>query len=289
MIAAPLIHTRTFEKDFEPNLKVVPKTFLDSDISWARKNILEATKEIDDLHGVRWVVVDNSRYRIAGVVGFLNVIYSKCKSNGEADKFEELFHDIKNRLVYAFIGVAIDKSKTNDYVPITYDYLWNSFVELIQPIWKRTYQEQIKSEFSSVENFSKPAPNISETYYIGEKELHEANEEFDYNLFVDYLCDQNKSNFSLCTNLSSYNVVKSSPFSVITTSNNNITRLKREPPVSQPVNPASTELSSTTSNTALNKSDSNNGFSKKKLLLLVPSCLLILLIIILAVILGTNQ
>ena len=71
MKVAPIIHTRTFSCDFNSEFLVRPECFMDSDIKWARKNVLGATGEIDGLQGVRWLIADNGKYRMAGVVGFL--------------------------------------------------------------------------------------------------------------------------------------------------------------------------------------------------------------------------
>lgn len=96
MKAAPIIHTRTFSCDFNSEFLVRPAFFMDSDIKWARKNVSGATGEIDGLQGVRWLIADNGKYRMAGVVGFLKSICSKCQLS-EADKMksEELFCDDK--------------------------------------------------------------------------------------------------------------------------------------------------------------------------------------------------
>lgn len=228
MIVAPLIHTRTFSNDFEPRIKVVPKSFLDSDINWARKSILEATKSIDNLEGERWVIIDNDKYRVAGVVGFLKNIYQKCKNNNDIAETSELLQDDKGRLVYAFIGVVIDKNNSIEFSPLTYEYLWKQYVDILLPIWKRTYQEQIKSDYidyrGSVNVNSITIPNKEQ---IGLKEIYESNFETDYCIFTKLLCDKKINNFSFCSNVSDISVVKDCSFSILTTSQNNITRLKR--------------------------------------------------------------
>jgi len=107
---APLIHTRTYNCDFNSEFLIRPDVFMDIDIKWARKIVLGATAAIDGLQGVRWVIADNGKYRIAGIVGVLKTICSKCKLSEELQqKSKELFCDDKGRLVYAFIGVVIDK------------------------------------------------------------------------------------------------------------------------------------------------------------------------------------
>ena len=104
MKIAPIIHTRTLFCDFNSEFLVRPCEFMDADIKWARKNILGTTVDIDGLSGFRWVVLDNEKYRIAGVVGFLKDICLKLDLN-DTDKIksEELFCDNKGRSIYAFL------------------------------------------------------------------------------------------------------------------------------------------------------------------------------------------
>lgn len=287
MFVAPLIHTRTFSNDFDPKIKVVPKSFLDSDINWARKNILEATKSIDSLQGERWMIIDNSKYRIAGVVGFLKDICSKCHSIDDITEFEQLFKDDKGRSVYAFIGVAIDKNRTNEYCSLSYDYLWETFVKLINPIWKKSYQEQIRTDFESLEastlleTTDSPDKNI-----IGTKELYESNATTDYSLFIKTLCANNQNDFSFCSNVSDISVVKDCGFSIITTSQNNITRMKRSIPAPSVGNsessivPSSSIIPREITNTNDCSNEKKNVFSR-----IVLPCLTILLIIIVIVLL----
>ena len=229
MRIAPIIHTRTFSCDFNSEFLVRPDCFMDSDIKWARKNVLGATGEIDGLQGVRWLISDNGKYRMAGVVGFLKSICSKCQlSEDDKLKSEELFCDNKGRLVYAFIGIVIDKQYNDNYGNISLDYLWKMYLNEIYPIWKRTYQEVILEGFTDID--VKPVTNTVtvEPVIVGSKSLYEANAVTDYELFSYFLCNGNKTKFSFCSNILDFNIVKQNDFSIITTSQNTITRITRE-------------------------------------------------------------
>lgn len=231
MKVAPIIHTRTFSRDFNSKFLVKPSIFFDSDIEWARKNVQGATEEIDTLQGFRWLVVDNEKYRIAGVVGFLQNIYSEIENSlSENDKLKskELFCDEKNRLVYAFIGVVIDKCNNNNYGTISLDYLWNVYLNKVYSIWKGTSENTIFENFENIEVKLTDTTITEKAINVGSKEFFESNAKIDYELFSYFLCNEQKKNFSFCSNLSSFNVVKRSEFSVITTSKNIITRIKRE-------------------------------------------------------------
>lgn len=234
MKVAPLIHTRTFNCDFNPKFLVRPTKFDSRDIDWARKNVLGATSEIDGLQGVRWLVVNNETYRIAGVVGFLKDICSKCQlSKEDKQKSEKLFYDNKGRSIYAFIGVVIDNLNNKDYKVVDYEYLWKSYIDKVEPIWKRSYQESIEVPFNDIkvelENPPKKSiKNEEEGIKVGPKLLLETNQDKDYKFFINYLCMRNQDEFSFCSNLTDYNTVKQSNFSIITTSSNIITRIERD-------------------------------------------------------------
>lgn len=206
-----------------------PDCFMDSDIKWARKNVLGATGEIDGLQGVRWLIADNGKYRMAGVVGFLKSICSKCQlSEADRMKSEELFCDDKGRLVYAFIGVVIDKRYNCDYGTLSLDYLWKIYLDELGQIWKRTYQEVILKEFIDINAKPVMSKNSIESVIAGSKNLYEANAASDYELFSDFLCNVSKADFSFCSNILDFNMVKQSEFTFITTSQNIITRITRE-------------------------------------------------------------
>lgn len=289
MKVAPIIHTRTFSRDFNSKFLVKPNTFFDSDIEWARKNIQGATEEIDTLQGFRWLVVDNEKYRIAGVVGFLQNIYSEVEdllSEDEKLKSKELFCDEKNRLVYAFIGVVIDKDNNNNYGTICLDYLWNIYLKKVYPIWKGTSENTIFENFENIEAKLTDITISEKAINVGSKEFFESNAKIDYELFSYFLCNEQKNNFSFCSNLSSFNAVKRSEFSVITTSKNIITRIEREN-VSN-LNPISNEQKVQVNSPINNYEISEKSENEKKNFLPLIIGLLTLLIIILMLILMVN-
>jgi hypothetical protein len=225
---APIIHTRTFNCDFNSEFRVRPDCFMDCDIKWARKYVLGATASIDTLQGERWLVVDNDKYRIAGVTGFLKNICQKCQlSDEEMEKSKKMFCDNKGRLVYAFIGVVIDKNSSKDIGRITYQYLWSLYLNLIFPMWEKSYPEIIKQGFNE-ETFEICSGHESfKPEKISNWEIYEANPSTDYDIFEYYLGNVGLFGFSFCSNITDFNTVKQSDFSIITTTQNIITRIKR--------------------------------------------------------------
>lgn len=266
---------------------VRPDRFMDSDIKWARKIVLGATGEIDGLQGVRWLIADNEKYRMAGVVGFLKSICSKCQlSVEEKQRSEELFCDNKGRLVYAFIGVVIDKINNIDYGKLTYEYLWNMYLGKMYPIWKRKYQEVSLEPFTDikVEVASKFEPR--ESVFVGSKELLESNQALDYDLFIAYLCNNNKSHFSFCSNIMDFNMVKHSDFSIVTTSQNIIIRMQRDNIIAPSFESEEQQIKESLSE---EKDPIKMTESKKKSLITLMICCLILLVIILMLLLTKKM
>ena len=287
---APIIHTRTYSCDFNSEFMVRPDTFMDSDIKWARKNVLNATGAIDGMHGERWLVIDNGKYRIAGLVGFLKNICEKCNlSNEELEKSQTLFCDDKGRLVYAFIGVVIDKANSFEIGEITYEYLWRKFLELIFPIWKRTYQEVILKSFEE-ERFEKcNSSSIDVAENFGTQKLYEVNATLDMKRFQYYLGNVAMSNFSFCSNLTEYKLVEKCDFTAISTSRNIIVRMNRIVPSAETENviPLVGNIPPQSVPTQSAVEESNN--TKKKSLLVLTIGLLILGIIILISLLVTGN
>lgn len=285
MRVAPIIHTRTFKCDFNSEFLVRPNTFMDSDVKWARKNVLGATDDIDGLNGVRWLIADNQKYRMAGVVGFLENICSNCQlSEDDKRKSEELFCDDKGRLTYAFIGVVTDKSNNSDYGKLTYEYLWNIYIEKIYPIWKSTYQKTILEPFYDVKTETYYEHTLMPSVNVGSKQMFESNQILDYDIFTEYFCNSAKNNFSFCSNIMNFNMLKQSEFSIITTSQNNITRMKRNN--INVSNSVSHEKKSNEKNVSIERETVDNLKIKKKHFVKLVICSMILLIIILMLLLG---
>lgn len=279
MKVAPIIHVRTYSCDFNSEFRVKPEKFLDSDIKWARKIVLEGTSSIDSMHGERWVIADNGKYRLAGIVGFLKNICLKCNLTDEQKKSgEDLFYDNKGRLVYAFIGVVMEASEKENNAGLTYDYLWDIFVRFIQPVWKNTYQESITTGFEDYQFSGIVEKPVLASSQVGTKTMYETNPIMDYQLFCNYLGRSNRNNFSFCSNMTDINDVRECEFTIVTTSNNIITRLQKEEMPETKAQAADSPVE--VKNTSIQKPAAGQD-SKKKFLILLVSCLMIFVIIIL--------
>ncbi len=287
MNIAPIIHTRTFSCDFNSNFVVRPNDFLDSDVKWARKCVLSATNSIDSMNGERWLIADNGKFRIAGIVIVIKNLAEKINLSGdELKKAKELYYDEKGRVIYAFIGVVINNKSDYNKIHIDERVLLNIYCENIYPIWKKSFQETLLSNYTSYnEEFKKDSIEFNSTNVLGTK-MFESSSSTDYKLFKQYLKEDVRSEFLFCTNLNDIANIKENKFSVISTSSNIIARLQREEDSKKSEknlnnNSLAHQNNSRSNNLeAPNVYENNNKDNKKKNLILLMSALGILLVII---------
>lgn len=231
MSFSTIIHSRTFHCDFISDFIVRPESFLATDIKFFRKYILQATENIDILNGFRWVIIDNEHYRIAGIVGFIkDMILESNLNQSELDELKLLAYDDKGRATYAFIGEAISKSNYK-YTEINIDSLLREYIKFIRPKWMSATIQSTLSTISEIPDYGdilKNSKPLIDSINLNNKDIYEANNKFDYELFQYFLNQELLKKFSFCSNLENYNTIKNCDFSTLTTSNNNIVRLKRD-------------------------------------------------------------
>lgn len=231
MSFSTIIHSRTFHCDFISDFIVRPESFLATDIKFFRKYILQATENIDILNGFRWVIIDNEHYRIAGIVGFIkDMILESNLNQSELDELKLLAYDDKGRATYAFIGEAISKSNYK-YTEINIDSLLREYIKFIRPKWMSATIQSTLSTISEIPDYGdilKNSKPLIDSINLNNKDIYEANNKFDYELFQYFLNQELLKKISFCSNLENYNTIKNCDFSTLTTSNNNIVRLKRD-------------------------------------------------------------
>lgn len=281
MSFSTIIHSRTFHCDFTSDFIVRPESFLATDIKFFRKYILQATENIDILNGFRWVIIDNEHYRIAGIVGFIkDMILESNLNQSELDELKFLAYDDKGRATYAFIGVAISKSNYK-YTEINIDSLLREYIKFIKPKWmSATIQSTLSTvyeipDYADILKHSKP---LIDSINLINKDIYEANNKFDYELFQYFLNQELLEKFSFCSNLENYNTIKNCDFSTLTTSNNNIVRLKRDK--------SNTHINANANSNILSDKSGIDVKQKKKITktLILPIISIILILIILKVI-----
>lgn len=281
MSFSTIIHSRTFHCDFISDFIVRPESFLATDIKFFRKYILQATENIDILNGFRWVIIDNEHYRLAGIVGFIkDMILESNLNQSELEELKLLAYDDKGRATYAFIGEAISKSNYN-YTEINIDSLLREYIKFIRPKWMSATIQSTLSTISEMPNYDdilKNSKPLIDSINLINKDIYEANNKFDYELFQYFLNQELLEDFSFCSNLENYNTIKNCDFLTLTTSNNNIVRLKRDK--------SNTHINSNiNSNILIDKSFTDVKQKKKDMkTLILPIISIILLLIILKVI-----
>lgn len=282
MSFSTIIHSRTFHCDFISDFIVRPESFLATDIKFFRKYILQATENIDILNGFRWVIIDNEHYRLAGIVGFIkDMILESSLNQSELDELKLLAYDDKGRATYAFIGGAISKSNYK-YTEINIDSLLREYIKFIRPKWMSATIQSTLSTISEIPDYAdilKNSKPLIDSINLINKDIYEANNKFDYELFQYFLNQESLANFSFCSNLENYNTIKNCDFLTLTTSNNNIVRLKRDK--------SNTHINANSnSNILSDKSDTDVKQKKKNMkTLILPIISIILILIILKVIL----
>lgn len=227
--AALIIHTGTRLCDFPSTFTVCPSVLGSDEVNQIRKQVLAATRSIDDLNKneVRYMVYTSGNNIIAGVVSFLKNL---ADNNAEDEKF---FLDAKGRSVYAFVGFVFQTG--NISIPVLdKKILWNSFKKYMEPIWERTVLETMASNFNDISfQDTKPSePTGAES--VAGMTLYATGSD-STPIFSYWLGQALKGKVvSFCSNITDFRVVKDKPFSVITTTANIIERMKQEG-VSKPI------------------------------------------------------
>lgn len=226
MKVAPLVHSRTYHNDFLSGFLVRPEYFSSVDIDWARQLIRASTADIDLMQGERYVVLDNGRIRIAGIV---IVTEQLAKRTGTIiDK--KYFLDDKGRNVYAFIGFCMKASDIEHHIEVSYPDFMSVFEKYVIPIWKEKLVETqlVKEDISIIES-KRTKATLSEGVKLNNTTIYESNPDLDYQWFLYYLNSKQES-FTFCSNITKYATLKNSVFTSLTTNPNNIKRLKIDIP-----------------------------------------------------------
>ncbi|MBP5575529.1 MAG: hypothetical protein J6X67_02015 [Treponema sp.] len=285
MKVANIIHTRTFRCDFNPHFMVRPEDFTESDIKWARKIVLSATSSIDNLQGNRWIVADDGMHRIAGIVCFVSELAKLARVENEATYFV----DERGRNIYAFVGIVVKSNENVDGLP-TYEELWNAYKSSVAEKWERTVVETTSSEYeekSFSEHLTSQKPPIK-SKRVNNKEFFESSASEDKELFSYYIGNITKDN-AFCSNLIDFSAVKSSPFSIVTTSTNIISRLENLKP-EEKQNISRDDLPSHGQKTLANDFSSRTEDSKKKSpraenpTEIIVTCLIIMVVLVTVII-----
>ena len=189
-----------------------------------------------------------------------------------------MYCDDKGRLVYAFIGVVIDKQNNISVEDITYDFLWEQYEKYIYPVWNRTYQEVERVSFFEMKSTDVQQGTLPQEHNANSKIIYESNPVTDLIVFKNYLA-QKSSDILFCSNLSDINSIRECDFTILTTTLNNITRIKRDDVKVVPLNSYVPDQTQVAETNIIESTPTEE--TKKKSLLIGVICLLIFVIIIL--------
>lgn len=221
MKLSALIHCRTFCFDFNPEFLVRPSDFTTDDIKWAREHILAATSYCDELNGRRYIVFNDNRYCVFGIVSLLDEALKIFNfSDEEIEKYSFDENGRKIKCFYGFVFHLSDKNKME--LP---DVLEQDYYDLLK---KYVIDENIF--------FSKTQPGIQVDYYL-EKTLQTlgmsritdsycvsgetVDKEMFKNLIANASCGES-NNF--CSNIYNLKMLEDGHFNFFTSNQNTIQR-----------------------------------------------------------------
>ena len=137
MKIAPIIHSRTLYRDFNPNFAVRPK---DLNVDWAMNKILPSTRDIDILDGVRRMFATDGKICIAGIACNFKMFAEKFLSAEEHDAAKKYFCDERGREIKVFLGYVFKDSGVPD---VSDSKLWQMFKKYFAPQWKLQNPETV--------------------------------------------------------------------------------------------------------------------------------------------------
>lgn len=233
MKIAPLIHSRTFEVDFNSKFAVRPDDFTDSDIEWAREKILPSTQDLNILNDVRFVVASKGGKCFAGVACMLDLFAEKFLSADERAYAENFFCDNRGRYIKLFLGFVIKNSTANkipDVMPSDlWQMLWQMFKEYLAPEWNRKAPETVLAPYRDIreKSFASSKPPKPAQIFQG-VELYEMSSAVNEKLFDEYLAIALKKNLAFCANLDRAQPIEDKIYQAVTTTADIINRLREK-------------------------------------------------------------
>lgn len=227
MKIAPLIHSKTFEVDFNSKFAVRPDDFTDADIEWARKKILPSTQDLNILNDVRLVVASQGNRCIAGIACMLD-FFAKDLTAGERAKAEEFFCDNRGRYIKVFLGYSIKDAAANEIPIVTPSDLWQMFKDYLAPEWYRKSPESRLVPYRDVKTKSLPPSTFKPAQIFQGVELYEMNSALNEKLFETYLALALKQNLAFCTNLDRIQPIEEQIYHAVTTTPEIIDRLREK-------------------------------------------------------------
>ena len=247
MKIAPLIHSRTLYRDFNPNFAVRPA---DLNVDWAMNKILPSTRDIDILDGMRRVVANDGKICIAGIACNFKMFAEKFLSAEECAAAEKYFCDERGREIKVFLGYAFKDGGVPD---VSDSKLWQMFEKYFAPQWELQTPETVIAPYESC-----GVKSVTKRPF--DKKFYPTNERDDIALFEQCLAE--RKNF--CSNVDAVKIAQDGQYEIITASQSVINRLQAEAQKKTPPPPSSNraqtaERSFQTQHTPNHKPPSTSG------------------------------
>lgn len=225
---APIIHSRTYKCDFNPNIIVHPENL---NIEWARNKIVSATSSINNMeHGtVRWVIARESNKSIAGIVCYIKDLIKFC--NKEEKTISKLCYDNKGRSIFAFIGISFQSYEEKVNLNFDYEYFLDIYIKYMLNIWENENPISIISTYNDYSGkiFDNDFDDINfqkQKKKIGTLECYKMGIETDKKLFDYYLSKLfTNDELTFCSNLD-IKKIREGNFDIVSTNENTIIRLE---------------------------------------------------------------
>lgn len=211
MEIAPLIHSRTFYSDFNPNFAVRPA---DLNAQWAMNKILPAMRDVDILNGVRRVTATDGKICIAGVACNFRYFAENYLSANERTEAENFLHDEHGREVKIFLGYAFKGSGVPD---VSCSKLWQMFKQTLAPEWNYQTVDTVIARYESCSVKSVAKKTLDKKFYP-------SNEHTDVELFEQCLAARK----DFCSNVDAVKIAEEGNYKIITASQSVIDRLQSE-------------------------------------------------------------
>ena len=129
MEIAPLIYSRTFYQDFNPNFAVRPK---DLNVQWAAGKVLPSMRDVDILNGVRRMFATDGKICIAGIACNFRYFVENYLSADERTEAENYLQDERGRGLKIFLGYAFKSGGVPD---VSDSKLWQMFKAMLANKW----------------------------------------------------------------------------------------------------------------------------------------------------------
>ena len=219
MEIAPLIHSRTFYCDFNPNFAVRPDNL---NVQWAMNKILPAMRDVDILNGVRRMVACDGNICIAGIACNFRYFAENFLSTDERTEAEKFLHDERGREVKIFLGYAFKGGGVPD---VSNSKLWQMFKQNLAPEWNRQTVETVIAPYESCGVKSVTQKSLDKKFY--------PSNDGDVEIFEQCLAAQK----DFCSNVDAVKIFEDGNYEIITAPQSVINRLQDEAQKKTPPSP----------------------------------------------------